>query len=136
MSTCFDVEIVILNTVIIVKLNQHVSLLLCSVSCVCVTSSDNTNIITAGWPRLTWFVAEHLPKPSRDWTPPPRPQVDSPAYIEVCSSSTVADVFDEPLQYSRAKDGSSLGVTVTRDGLLTHCRSLTTACHYREGQCC
>lgn len=32
-----------------------------------------------------------------------------------------------------AKDGSALGVTVTRGALLTHCRSLTTACHYKEG---
>lgn len=36
-----------------------------------------------GWPRLTWFVTEHLPKPPKDWTPPPRPQPDTPAYIEV-----------------------------------------------------
>ena len=33
-----------------------------------------------------------------------------------------------------AKDGSALGVTVTRGALLTHCRSLTTACHYKEGE--
>ena len=37
------------------------------------------------------------------------------------------------LQYSSAKDGSALGVAVTRTALLTHCRSLTTACLYREG---
>ena len=36
-----------------------------------------------GWPRLTWFVTEHLPKPPKDWTPPQRPQPDTPAYIEV-----------------------------------------------------
>ncbi len=36
-----------------------------------------------GWPRLTWYVTEHLPKPSKDWSPPPRPQPDTPAYIEV-----------------------------------------------------
>ena len=37
------------------------------------------------------------------------------------------------MQYSSAKDGSALGVTVTRSALLTHCRSLTTACLYKEG---
>ena len=37
-------------------------------------------------------------------------------------------------QYSSAKDGSALGVAVTRTALLTHCRSLTTACLYREGE--
>ena len=41
-----------------------------------------------------------------------------------------------PIQYSSAKDGSALGVTVTRSALLTHCRSLTTACLYREGMFC
>jgi len=71
-----------------------------------------------GWPRLTWFVTEHLPKPPKDWTPPQRPQPDTPAYIE----------------YSSAKDGSALGVAVTRSALLTHCRSLTTACLYKEGE--
>jgi len=35
------------------------------------------------WPRLTWFVTEHLPKPPKDWSPPQRPQPDTPAYIEV-----------------------------------------------------
>jgi acyl-coenzyme A synthetase/AMP-(fatty) acid ligase len=38
------------------------------------------------------------------------------------------------LQYSTMKDGSALGVGVTRSALLTHCRSLSTACLYREGE--
>ena len=38
------------------------------------------------WPRLTWFVTEHLPKPPKDWSPPQRPQPDTPAYIEVRQS--------------------------------------------------
>ncbi|XP_019861409.1 PREDICTED: disco-interacting protein 2 homolog C-like [Amphimedon queenslandica] len=71
-----------------------------------------------GWPRLTWFSIDHLPKPSRDFTPPPRPSPDTTAYIE----------------FTTAKDGSALGVTVTRGALLTHCRSLTTACQYKEGE--
>ena len=28
-----------------------------------------------GWPRLYWFLAEHLPKPPKDWMPPPRSQL-------------------------------------------------------------
>jgi acyl-CoA synthetase (AMP-forming)/AMP-acid ligase II len=75
-------------------------------------------ILFKGWPRLTWFVTEHLPKVSKDWSPPPRPQADTPTYIE----------------YSTMKDGSALGVGVTRSALLTHCRSLSTACLYREGE--
>ena len=25
-----------------------------------------------GWPKLYWFLTEHLPKPPKDWMPPPR----------------------------------------------------------------
>lgn len=45
-------------------------------------------------------------------------------------------LLSHSVQYSTADDGSSLGVTVTRNALLTHCRSLTTACLYREGEPC
>ncbi len=38
---------------------------------------------SSGWPKLSWFVAEHLPKVPRDWSPPPRPSPDATAYIEV-----------------------------------------------------
>jgi acyl-CoA synthetase (AMP-forming)/AMP-acid ligase II len=71
-----------------------------------------------GWPRLTWYSIDHLSKPSRDWTPPPRPSPDTTAYIE----------------FTTDKDGQTLGVNITRSALLTHCRSLTTACQYREGE--
>lgn len=37
-----------------------------------------------GWPRLHWFVTEHLTKTPKDWTPAPRLTDDTPAYIEVC----------------------------------------------------
>lgn len=95
-----------------------------------------------GWPRLTWFVTEHLPKPPKDWAPPQRPQPDTPAYVEVMLILTHYSEYcyhcatkccSFPMQYSSAKDGSALGVTVTRSALLTHCRSLTTACLYKEG---
>ena len=36
-------------------------------------------------------------------------------------------------QFTTDKDGSALGVTVTRGTLLTHCRVLTTTCQYKEG---
>lgn len=36
-------------------------------------------------------------------------------------------------QYKTCKDGSVLGVTVTRTALLTHCQALTQACGYTEG---
>ena len=38
-----------------------------------------------GWPRLQWFVTEHLGKPPKDWLPPPRQSDEAPAYVEVCT---------------------------------------------------
>ncbi len=37
-----------------------------------------------GWPKLFWFITEHLPKPPKEWVPPPRLTDDTPAYVEVC----------------------------------------------------
>ena len=71
-----------------------------------------------GWPRLYWFLTEHLPKPPKDWMPPPRLTDDTPAYLE----------------YTTQQDGSVLGVTVTRSAMLAHARTLTIACNYTEGE--
>jgi len=38
------------------------------------------------------------------------------------------------LQYTTGKDGSTVGVTVTRNGALSHCKTLTVACNYTEGK--
>lgn len=51
-----------------------------------------------GWPSLQWVSTEKLPRPPRDWIPPPRPAEDSPAHIE----------------HTSAADGSAMGVIVTR----------------------
>ena len=40
-----------------------------------------------GWPRLQWFVTEHLGKPPKDWLPPPRQSDEAPAYVEVSTLS-------------------------------------------------
>ncbi|XP_076764595.1 disco-interacting protein 2 homolog C-like isoform X6 [Xylocopa sonorina] len=71
-----------------------------------------------GWPKLHWFVTEHLGKTPKDWLPPPRLTDDTPGYIE----------------YTTDKDGSVMGVTVTRSAMLAHCRALTQACGYTEGE--
>uniref|UniRef100_A0A1B6LJF6 AMP-dependent synthetase/ligase domain-containing protein n=1 Tax=Graphocephala atropunctata TaxID=36148 RepID=A0A1B6LJF6_9HEMI len=71
-----------------------------------------------GWPRLHWFVTEHLAKTPKDWLPTPRLTDDTPAYIE----------------YTTDKDGSVMGVTVTRSAMLSHCRMLTQSCNYTEGE--
>ncbi|XP_039428986.1 disco-interacting protein 2 isoform X9 [Culex pipiens pallens] len=72
-----------------------------------------------GWPRLHWFVTEHLPKVPKDFnTNNNRISDDSTAYIE----------------YTTDKEGSVMGVTVTRQSMINHCRALTMACHYTEGE--
>lgn len=72
-----------------------------------------------GWPRLHWFVTEHLPKVPKDYNPQSsRITEDATAYIE----------------YTTDKDGSVMGVTVTRQSMIQHCRALTMACHYTEGE--
>ncbi|XP_061509280.1 disco-interacting protein 2 isoform X7 [Anopheles gambiae] len=72
-----------------------------------------------GWPRLHWFVTEHLPKVPKDFnTNNNRISEDSSAYIE----------------YTTDKEGSVMGVTVTRQAMINHCRALTMACHYTEGE--
>ncbi|CAG9855709.1 unnamed protein product [Phyllotreta striolata] len=71
-----------------------------------------------GWPRLTWFVTEHLAKTPKDWSPTPRLTDETPAYIE----------------YSTDRDGSVMGVTVTRTAMVQHCRMLTMSCNYTEGE--
>ncbi|XP_055385633.1 disco-interacting protein 2 isoform X8 [Condylostylus longicornis] len=72
-----------------------------------------------GWPRLHWFVTEHLPKPPKDFNVGNvRIEESSLAYIE----------------YATDKEGSVMGVTVTRQAMMNHCRALTMACHYTEGE--
>ncbi|KFB47938.1 hypothetical protein ZHAS_00016001 [Anopheles sinensis] len=72
-----------------------------------------------GWPRLHWFVTEHLPKVPKDFnTSNNRISEDSNAYIE----------------YTTDKEGSVMGVTVSRQAMINHCRALTMACHYTEGE--
>ncbi|KAK9881592.1 hypothetical protein WA026_016462 [Henosepilachna vigintioctopunctata] len=71
-----------------------------------------------GWPKLNWFITEHLTKTPKDFTPEPRLSDETPAYIE----------------YSTDKDGSVMGVTITRAAMLQHCRMLTMSCNYTEGE--
>ncbi|XP_055903593.1 disco-interacting protein 2 isoform X10 [Eupeodes corollae] len=72
-----------------------------------------------GWPRLHWFVTEHLPKPPKDFNVGNvRIEENAIAYVE----------------YTSDKEGSVMGVTVTRQAMMNHCRALTMACHYTEGE--
>uniref|UniRef100_A0A8C4QUY0 Disco-interacting protein 2 homolog Cb n=1 Tax=Eptatretus burgeri TaxID=7764 RepID=A0A8C4QUY0_EPTBU len=73
-----------------------------------------------GWPKLTWFVAEsrNIAKPSKEWCPNIRKADHSIAYIE----------------YKTSKEGSVMGITVTRLAMLTHCQAITQACNYIEGE--
>ncbi|VDL81787.1 unnamed protein product, partial [Nippostrongylus brasiliensis] len=70
------------------------------------------------WPRLYWMITEHLGKPSRDWTAPPRVADESIAYIE----------------YSCDRDGAVKGVCISRQAMLAHCRAITAAMEYKQGE--
>uniref|UniRef100_F1KPQ1 Disco-interacting protein 2 C n=1 Tax=Ascaris suum TaxID=6253 RepID=F1KPQ1_ASCSU len=69
-----------------------------------------------GWPRLVWLITEHLSKPSKDWTVPPRLTDESVAYVE----------------YTTDREGSVKGVCVTRQAMLSHCRAIAMAMGYTE----
>lgn len=38
------------------------------------------------------------------------------------------------LQYKASKEGTVMGVAVSKIAMLTHCQALTQACNYCEGQ--
>ena len=70
-----------------------------------------------GWPKLTWLVPESWSKGPKDWQPPDRISEHSVAYIE----------------YTMDREGAMKGVSVTRSSMISHCRALTNACLYTEG---
>uniref|UniRef100_A0A8C2XI17 Disco-interacting protein 2 homolog Bb n=1 Tax=Cyclopterus lumpus TaxID=8103 RepID=A0A8C2XI17_CYCLU len=73
-----------------------------------------------GWPRLKWVVTDskYLTKPSKEWQPHIPTANTDPAYIE----------------YKASKDGTVVGVAVSKVAMLTHCQALTQACNYCEGE--
>ncbi len=38
-------------------------------------------------------------------------------------------------QYKASKEGTVMGVAVSKISMLTHCQALTQACNYCEGEC-
>lgn len=71
-----------------------------------------------GWPKINWLITDNLTKPPKEWQPPLRISEESPAYIE----------------YTSDKDGSVKGVSISRNAMISHCRALTGACNYTEGE--
>uniref|UniRef100_A0A671YI56 Disco-interacting protein 2 homolog Ba n=1 Tax=Sparus aurata TaxID=8175 RepID=A0A671YI56_SPAAU len=64
-----------------------------------------------GWPRMKWVVTDtkYLTKPSKDWQPHiPTANTDT-AYIE----------------YKASKEGTVMGVAVSKISMLTHCQALS-----------
>lgn len=97
---------------------------------------------------MKWVVTDtkYLTKPSKDWQPHiPTANTDT-AYIEVrlaaalqllffLSPSLCLTRFSMPLlpQYKASKEGTVMGVAVSKISMLTHCQALTQACNYCEG---
>ena len=71
-----------------------------------------------GWPKINWLIIENLVKPPKEWQPPGRISEESAAYIE----------------YTTDRDGAVKGVCISRNAMLAHCRALTGACAYTEGE--
>uniref|UniRef100_A0A674D558 Disco-interacting protein 2 homolog B-A-like n=1 Tax=Salmo trutta TaxID=8032 RepID=A0A674D558_SALTR len=73
-----------------------------------------------GWPQLKWVVTDskYLTKPGKDWQPHIPTANTDPAYIE----------------YKASKEGTVMGVAVSKVAMLTHCQALTQACNYCEGE--
>uniref|UniRef100_A0A8D0HMQ4 Disco interacting B n=1 Tax=Sphenodon punctatus TaxID=8508 RepID=A0A8D0HMQ4_SPHPU len=73
-----------------------------------------------GWPRLKWVVTDskYLSKSPKDWQPNISMAGTEAAYIE----------------YKTSKEGSVMGVTVSRVAMLSHCQALSQACNYSEGE--
>ncbi|KAL4646145.1 hypothetical protein GN956_G9206 [Arapaima gigas] len=99
-----------------------VSLALTSEACLKgLPKTPNGEIIEfKGWPRLKWVVTDskYLTKPSKDWQPHIPTANTDPAYIE----------------YKASKEGTVMGVAVSKVAMLTHCQALTQACNYSEGE--
>uniref|UniRef100_A0A8B9J0G2 Disco interacting protein 2 homolog B n=1 Tax=Amazona collaria TaxID=241587 RepID=A0A8B9J0G2_9PSIT len=60
----------------------------------------------------------YLSKSPKDWQPNISAAGTEPAYIE----------------YKTSKEGSVMGVTVSRVAMLSHCQALSQACNYSEGE--
>ncbi|XP_072262889.1 disco-interacting protein 2 homolog B isoform X2 [Pyxicephalus adspersus] len=73
-----------------------------------------------GWPKLKWVVTDsrYLTKAPKDWQPHITTAGTEPAYIE----------------YKTSKEGSVMGVTVSRIAMLSHCQAVSQACNYTEGE--
>jgi len=83
-----------------------------------------------GWPKLTWFVTEHLGKSPKDWSPSPRVTDETPAYIEVLESKRSITVNLSPLTKQK-KHVLSFYETVSKiiDMWIWICSTPFVSCH-------
>ncbi len=97
-------------------------------------TSGQTNTGYIWWPASTFAAYGYiLIPPNVTFTPIFYPLSSLHSYRTLYNNCYTCLCSPLSMQYSSAKDGSALGVAVTRNAMLTHCRSLTTACVYREG---
>uniref|UniRef100_A0A667ZYE7 Disco-interacting protein 2 homolog Bb n=1 Tax=Myripristis murdjan TaxID=586833 RepID=A0A667ZYE7_9TELE len=89
-----------------------------------------------GWPRLKWVVTDskYLTKPSKDWQPHIPTANTDPAYIEVTLFMYVLGTLKTTHPLYLNKEGTVMGVAVSKVAMLTHCQALTQACNYCEGE--
>lgn len=108
--------------------------------------------VCSGWPKLLWVLSDsrNLSKPPREYFPLIKDANNDTAYIEVkhrvlvCWTLYVQMILMQLLwqwvcfvfdwQYKTCKDGSVMGITVSRMAMFTHCQTLTQTCGYTEGK--
>uniref|UniRef100_A0A8C4QYM6 Uncharacterized protein n=1 Tax=Eptatretus burgeri TaxID=7764 RepID=A0A8C4QYM6_EPTBU len=73
-----------------------------------------------GWPKVFWVTTDSkiVAKPPKDWSPRLPDANNETAYIE----------------YKTSKDGSVLGVEISRSAMLAHCHALSQGCRYTQGE--
>ncbi|XP_063679406.1 disco-interacting protein 2 homolog C-like isoform X7 [Bolinopsis microptera] len=80
--------------------------------------SDHKVVQLKGWPKLVWYQTDSCPKPPKEWIPPSRQSPHSTAYIE----------------YTTARNGEVMGVTLSRAALVTNTKAVSQACGYDRGK--
>uniref|UniRef100_UPI00358FAC1C disco-interacting protein 2 homolog C-like n=1 Tax=Myxine glutinosa TaxID=7769 RepID=UPI00358FAC1C len=87
--------------------------------CLLKTPSGET-VELKGWPKVFWVTTDSkiVAKPPKDWSPRLPDANNETAYIE----------------YKTSKDGSVLGVEISRLAMLAHCHALSQGCRYTQGE--
>ncbi|XP_065322738.1 disco-interacting protein 2 homolog C-like [Gordionus sp. m RMFG-2023] len=84
------------------------------------------------WPTVTWFSAERIPcKPPKGWQPPGHNEM---YHNDIERNGHIGEDDVAYIEHSTSVDRSVKGVCVTKSAMLNHCKALTMACNYKQGE--